>query len=155
MLITAVDVLVVLLLQHRGFRYLEAMVAGLVFLIGGCFAYELLAAQPAVGAMLGGLIPSPQIITNPSALYIAIGILGATVIPHNLYLHSSIVRKRAPTSATTRASARRSHSPRLTSTVSLLFAFFINAAICDHSGGGFLRSTEHANIADIHDATNC
>jgi manganese transport protein len=149
-LITAVDVLVVLLLQHRGFRYLEAMVAGLVFLIGGCFAYELLAAQPAVGAMLGGLIPSPQIITNPSALYIAIGILGATVMPHNLYLHSSIVQ--------TRAYERNDEGKRsaitfatIDSTVSLLFAFFINAAILITAAAAFY-GTEHANIADIHDA---
>ena len=149
-LLTAVDVLVVLLLQHRGFRYLEAMVAGLVFLIGGCFAYELIAAQPAVGAMLGGLVPSPQIITNPSALYIAIGILGATVMPHNLYLHSSIVQ--------TRAYERNDEGKRaaitfatIDSTASLLFAFFINAAILITAAAAFY-GTEHANVADIHDA---
>jgi manganese transport protein len=73
--LTAADVLVVMLLQHRGFRYIESLVAGLVFIIGGCFVYELIAAQPAAAAILGGLLPSPQIVTNPGALYIAIGIL--------------------------------------------------------------------------------
>src|SRR5690349_3669200 len=93
-LLTAADVLVVLLLQNRGFRYIESLVAGLILLIGACFMYELVVSQPAIAAMLGGLVPSPQIVTNPGALYIAIGILGATVMPHNLYLHSSIVQTR-------------------------------------------------------------
>ncbi len=149
-LLTAADVLVVLLLQHRGFRYIEALVGGLVFLIGGCFAYELIAAQPAVNAILGGLVPSPQVVMNPTALYIAIGILGATVMPHNLYLHSSIVQ--------TRAYERNDEGKRsaitfatIDSTVSLLFAFFINAAILITAAAAFY-GTEHANVADIHDA---
>nr|HRC75825.1 Nramp family divalent metal transporter [Kouleothrix sp.] len=149
-LLTAADVLVVLLLQHRGFRYLESLVAGLIFLIGGCFAYELIAAQPAMGALLVGLIPSPQVVSNPGALYIAIGILGATVMPHNLYLHSSIVQ--------TRAFERDDAGKRqaitfatIDSTVALLFAFFINAAILITAAAAF-HGTEHANVADIHDA---
>ncbi len=149
-LLTAADVLVVLLLQHRGFRYLEVMVGGLVFLIGGCFVYELLAAQPALAALAAGLVPSPQIITNPSALYIAIGILGATVMPHNLYLHSSIVQ--------TRAYVRDEPGKRsaimfatIDSTVALLFAFFINAAILITAAAAFY-GTEHSNVADINDA---
>ena len=92
--ITAVDVLLILLLQHRGFRWLEAFVIVLVATIGMCFAFELLLAQPVVGAVLRGLIPTPEIVFNPGMLYIAIGILGATVMPHNLYLHSSIVQTR-------------------------------------------------------------
>ena len=149
-LLTAADVLVVLMLQHRGFRYLEVMVGGLVFLIGGCFVYELLAAQPGLAALAAGLVPSPQIITNPSALYIAIGILGATVMPHNLYLHSSIVQ--------TRAYVRDEPGKRsaikfatIDSTVALLFAFFINAAILITAAAAFY-GTEHSNVADIHDA---
>lgn len=149
-LLTAADVLVVLMLQHRGFRYLESLVAGLVLLIGGCFAYELVAAQPAFHAILGGLVPSPQIVTNPGALYIAIGILGATVMPHNLYLHSSIVQ--------TRAYERNEEGKRsaikfatIDSTVSLLFAFFINAAILITAAAAFY-GTQYAGVADIHDA---
>lgn len=149
-LITAADVLIVLLLQNRGFRYLESMVAGLIFVIGGCFLYELIVSQPAVTAILGGLIPAPQIVTNPKALYIAIGILGATVMPHNLYLHSSIVQ--------TRAFARDESGKRLAikfatidSTVALLIAFFINAAILILSAAAF-HGTQYASVADIGDA---
>ncbi|HEX9369489.1 MAG TPA: Nramp family divalent metal transporter [Roseiflexaceae bacterium] len=149
-LLTAADVLVVLLLQHRGFRYIESMVAGLILIIGGSFVYELIAAQPAFAAVLGGLVPSPQIVTNPGALYIAIGILGATVMPHNLYLHSSIVQ--------TRAFARTDEGKRsaikfatIDSTVALLFAFFINAAILIMAAAAF-HGTAYAGIADINDA---
>src|SRR5262249_8788588 len=94
-IITASDVIIVLFLQHKGFRYVEALVASLIAVIGVCFAYEVVVSHPAFRAMMGGLVPSPQILFNPSALYIAIGILGATVMPHNLYLHSSIVQTRA------------------------------------------------------------
>jgi len=143
-------VLIVLFLQHRGFRYIESMVAGLILIIGGSFVYELIAAQPAFAAVLGGLVPSPQIVTNPGALYIAIGILGATVMPHNLYLHSSIVQ--------TRAFARTDEGKRsaikfatIDSTVALLFAFFINAAILIMAAAAF-HGTAYAGIADINDA---
>jgi manganese transport protein len=149
-LLTAADVLVVLLLQHRGFRYLESMVAGLIFIIGGCFAYELLVAQPEVTAMLGGLIPSPQIVSNPAALYIAIGILGATVMPHNLYLHSSIVQTRA-FKRDDAGKATAIKFATIDSTVALLFAFFINAAILIMAAAAFY-GTEHAGVADISDA---
>jgi manganese transport protein len=149
-LLTAADVLVVLLLQHRGFRYIEVMVGGLVFLIGGCFVYELLAAQPALAALAGGLVPSPQIVTNPGALYIAIGILGATVMPHNLYLHSSIVQTRAfeRTEPGKRSAIKFA---TIDSTVALLFAFFINAAILVTAAAAF-HGTAHADVADINDA---
>lgn len=90
--LTALDVMLILALQHRGFRLVESFVAGLIFVIGACFAYELLVSAPVIGDLLRGLIPSTQIVVNPGMLYIAIGILGATVMPHNLYLHSSIVQ---------------------------------------------------------------
>ncbi len=93
-LITAADVLLILLLQHRGFRWLEAFVISLVAVIGGCFAIEMLLSQPEIGPLLRGLVPSTQVVTNPAMLYIAIGILGATVMPHNLYLHSAVVQVR-------------------------------------------------------------
>ncbi|MFM7808426.1 MAG: Nramp family divalent metal transporter, partial [Planctomycetota bacterium] len=93
-LITVLDVMVVLLLQSRGFRILECIVGGLVATIGACFAYELVVSRPAWGAVVGGLVPTPAVVTDPSMLYIAIGILGAKVMPNNLYLHSSVVQTR-------------------------------------------------------------
>ena len=149
-LITALDVFVVLFLQNKGFRYVEALVGGLIFIIGASFAYEIIVSQPAIGAMLGGLVPSPQIVTNPQALYLAIGILGATVMPHNLYLHSSIVQTRNfERNDAGKASAIRYAT--VDSTVSLLFAFFINAAILVLAAATFY-GTQHANVADIKDA---
>src|SRR3954470_21641288 len=89
-IITALDVMIVLLLQHRGFRYLEAVVITLIATIGTCFAVELMVAKPNPAAVFAGFAPSVEILRNPQMLYVAIGILGATVMPHNLYLHSSI-----------------------------------------------------------------
>ena len=93
--ITALDVLVILFFQYKGFRLIESIVASLIFVILACFTYEILASHPDLIPILSGLIPRQQIVFNPSMLYIAISILGATVIPHNLYLHSSIVQTRA------------------------------------------------------------
>jgi manganese transport protein len=149
-MITAADVIIVLFLQHKGFRYVEALVATLIFVIGGCFAYELLISQPSIAAIFGGLVPSPRIITNPSALYIAIGILGATVMPHNLYLHSSIVQTRA-FERTEEGKRKAIKFATIDSTASLLFAFLINAAILILSAATF-HGTPHENVADINDA---
>lgn len=149
-LITALDVFVVLLLQHRGFRAVEALVGGLIALIGLSFAYELVAAHPQIGPLLGGLVPTAQIITNPGALYLAIGILGATVMPHNLYLHSSIVQTRAY-QRTDAGKAEAIRFATVDSTVALLLAFFINAAILVLAAATF-HGTAHADVADIGDA---
>ncbi|MGB5106340.1 MAG: Nramp family divalent metal transporter [Candidatus Zixiibacteriota bacterium] len=149
-LITAADVLVVLFLQNKGFRYVESLVAGLIFLIGGCFSYELVVAQPAIREMLAGLIPSAEIITNPGMLYIAIGILGATVMPHNLYLHSSIVQTRAYTRDELGKKMAIKYAT-IDSTIALLFAFFINAAILILAAATF-HGTGHQDVADINDA---
>ena len=92
--LTAFDVMVVLYLQNKGFRVLEALVIALVAVVGGCFLFELVISQPPLRDVMKGFIPTASIITNPDKLYIAIGILGATVMPHNLYLHSSIVQTR-------------------------------------------------------------
>jgi manganese transport protein len=148
--ITALDVLLILLLQHKGFRYLEAFVIALVASIGVCFAIELVMARPDVAAIMGGLVPRTEIVTNPLMLYIAIGILGATVMPHNLYLHSSIVqtRKVLPDAASRREAIRFA---TLDSTVALLFAFFINAAILILAAATFHQSG-HQEVADIGDA---
>lgn len=148
--ITAMDVLIVLFLQHKGFRMLECIVAVLIVTIGACFAYNLIYAQPPLVAVMAGLIPHTQIVANPEMLYIAIGILGATVMPHNLYLHSSIVQTRA----FNRDDAGQAMAIRyatIDSTASLLSAFFINAAILILAAVAF-HGTEHENVADIGDA---
>lgn len=151
-LITAFDVMIILFLQHKGFRILECIVASLILIIGGCFAYEMLAAQPSVAGIMRGLIPSPQVVVNPGMLYIAIGILGATVMPHNLYLHSSIVQTRAfERNDTGKAMAVRFAT--IDSTAALLCAFFINAAILILSAAAF-HGTPHESVADIGDAYN-
>ena len=149
-LITGIDVLLILMLQSKGFRWLESFVAGLIFVIFACFLYEILVSQPEIMPILSNLLPKKEIIFNPSMLYIAIGILGATVMPHNLYLHSSLVQ--------TRAYPRTSEGKKMAikfatidSTVSLLFAFFINAAILIVSAATFHYSG-YKDVADIHDA---
>ncbi|MBI5025030.1 MAG: Nramp family divalent metal transporter [Candidatus Omnitrophica bacterium] len=151
-LITAFDVMIILFLQHKGFRILECIVASLILIIGGCFAYEMLASQPSVAGIMQGLIPGPQVVVNPGMLYIAIGILGATVMPHNLYLHSSIVQTRAfERNDTGKAMAVRFAT--IDSTAALLCAFFINAAILILSAAAF-HGTPHESVADIGDAYN-
>jgi manganese transport protein len=148
--LTAFDVLLILLLQNKGFRWLEAFVIALIASIGVCFAIELAMAQPALAEVARGLVPTTEIVSNPVMLYIAIGILGATVMPHNLYLHSSIVQTRrvAPDPASKREAIRFA---TLDSTVALLFAFFINAAILVLAAATF-HQTGHQSVADINDA---
>jgi manganese transport protein len=148
--LTAADVLLILLLQHKGFRYLEALVIALIATVGVCFAVELFLARPDFAAIAAGLIPRVQIVTNPAMLYIAIGILGATVMPHNLYLHSSIVQTRhvLPDDRSKREAIRFA---TLDSTLALLFAFFINAAILVLAAATF-HSSGHREVADIGDA---
>ena len=121
--ITALDVLIVLYLQNKGFRLLEALVVALVATVGACFLFEIIRAKPDVGGIARGFIPDPEILRNPAMLYVAIGILGATVMPHNLYLHSSIVQTRKyGDSDEDRASAIRFAT--LDSTVALSSALF-------------------------------
>jgi manganese transport protein len=126
--LTAADVMVVLLLQNKGFRSLEAFVLSLLLIIAACFAFEIALAQPPIKEILAGFIPNPQIVTDSSMLYVAIGILGATVMPHNLYLHSSIVQTRdfAQTLQGKREALRYA---TIDSTVALTLALLINAAI--------------------------
>lgn len=149
-LITVLDVLLILLLQHKGFRLLESIVASLIIVILVSFGYEIIASQPVVSEMLGGLLPTPKIVTNPSMLYIAIGILGATVMPHNLYLHSSIVQTRNFDKNDT-GKKEAIKFATIDSTVSLFLAFFINAAILILSAATF-HKTGYQHVADISDA---
>lgn len=148
--LTVLDVFVVLLLQKRGFRWIEAVVGGLIALIGAAFAYEIVVSSPVWLDVAGGLLPSPRVVTEPGALYVAVGILGATVMPHNLYLHSSIVQTRrvGPSEANTREAIRYA---TIDSSVALMLAFFVNAAILVLAAATF-HGTPNQNVADIHDA---
>ena len=148
--ITVADVLLILMLQAKGFRWIESIVAGLIFIILACFAYEIIISKPDIFPILKGLVPQKEVITNPSMLYIAIGILGATVMPHNLYLHSSIVQTRNYT-RTTEGKKEAIKFATIDSTFSLFLAFFINAAILIVAAATFHTTGNH-DIADIHDA---
>jgi manganese transport protein len=149
-LITALDVLIVLALQGRGFRLVEAFVVTLIASIGACFAYEIFIAQPLWREAARGVIPSTEILRNREMLYIAIGIVGATVMPHNLYLHSSIVQTRAfGTTVSERREALR--YAVLDSTVALGFALLVNAGILILGAAAFHTRGLH-NVAEISDA---
>jgi manganese transport protein len=148
--ITAIDVMLVLYLQNKGFRLLEALVIALVATVGACFLFEILLSKPDVGGVLRGFIPSAEVVTNPTMLYIAIGILGATVMPHNLYLHSSIVQTRQY-EQTSEGKREAFKFAFLDSTVALSFALFINAAILIVSAATFHRSGR-TEVAEIQDA---
>jgi manganese transport protein len=148
--LTALDVLIILLLHQRGFRWLEAVVITLVAVVGACFAVELFLSRPDAGEVARGLIPTTQILSNPLMLYIAIAILGATVMPHNLYLHSSIVQTRHfGEDVESRREAIRFST--FDSTIALLFAFFINGAILVLSAATF-HFAGYNGVADIADA---
>ena len=148
--LTTLDVLVVLFFQNKGFRLIESLVAGLIVLIFGCFLYEILASHPDWLALGAGLVPRPEVVTNPQMLYVAIGILGATVMPHNLYLHSSIVQTRAfdKDEAGKRSAVKFA---TIDSTLALFLAFFVNAAILVTAAAAF-HGKGHENVADIADA---
>ena len=148
--LTALDVLIVLFLQHRGFRYVEALVVALICLIAGSFAIELWLAKPDYAAVALGFIPQTEILRNPDMLYIAIGILGATVMPHNLYLHSSIVQTRKYLDSVA-GKAEAIRFATIDSSFALMTALFINGAILVMAAAVFHRSG-HATVADISDA---
>jgi len=148
--ITALDVLVVLFLQQYRFRILEGIVVTLIVGIAGGFAIELFLSRPSLVGVLRGFVPTPEILRNPDMLYIAVGVLGATVMPHNLYLHSSVVqtRKYADTDA---GKGEAIKYATIDSTVALMSALFINAAILIVSAATF-HGTQYEWVADITDA---
>ena len=148
--VTALDVLIVLYLQHKGFRLLESLVVALIVAIAGCFLFELLISRPDLSGVAAGFLPHASIISRRDELYIAISILGATVMPHNLYLHSSIVQTRAyeETGSGKRAAVRFAFWD---STFALSFALFINAAILVVSAATF-HTSGHTEVAEIQDA---
>ena len=149
-LITALDAFLLLLLMNKGFRFLEAFVIALLVVIATCFAIQIAAAAPPVAAMLNGFIPSPEIVTNHEMLYIAMGIIGATVMPHNLYLHSSIVQTRAYKRTD---EGRRDAIKWATtdSTIALMLALFVNASILIVAAVAF-HDSGHSDVAEIGQA---
>ncbi|MEY5009162.1 MAG: hypothetical protein RLZZ253_301 [Verrucomicrobiota bacterium] len=149
-LLTAANALLLLLLQRRGFRAIEALVLSLILLIGTCFAAELWFAKPSLTAVLAGMIPSTAIFHDREMLLVAAGILGATVMPHNLYLHSALVQTRAfERSPEGRAQAIRYGTAD--STLALMLALFINAGILVLSAAAF-HFNGHQDVAEIQQA---
>ncbi|MDO7907286.1 Nramp family divalent metal transporter [Paenibacillus sp. JX-17] len=148
-IITALDVLLVLLLQKKGFRSLEIIVIVLMGTIAACFAIDLFLAKPDMGGIMNGFVPHSEILSNPSMLYIAIGILGATVMPHNLYLHSSIVQTRR-FEQTSKGKREAIKYATWDSTIALTFALFINAAILIVAAAVFHK----AGMTDVGEITD-
>ena len=148
--LTALDVLIVLFLQHHGFRYVEALVVALIVMIAGSFAVELWLSRPDLAAVAVGFIPRAEILKNSEMLYIAIGILGATVMPHNLYLHSSIVQTRKYLD-THEGKAEAIRFATIDSSVALMSALFINAAILMMAAAVF-HGSGHESVAEIGEA---
>jgi manganese transport protein len=148
--ITGLDVLIVLAMQGRGFRWIEALVVALIATVAACFAYELFFAQPLWRDAISGLLPTARLLHDRQMLYLAIGILGATIMPHNLYLHSSIVQTRAfgRTFGEKRDAIRFAV---LDSTVALGFSLFINAAILILGAAAF-HHRGLTGVADISQA---
>ncbi|WP_185853598.1 Nramp family divalent metal transporter [Blattabacterium cuenoti] len=146
-LITAIDVLIILFFQYKGFRYIESVVAALIFTILVCFSFEIISSKPEIFSILKGIVPNPEIIKNSHSFYISIGILGATVMPHNLYLHSSIIQTR-DYPRTIEGKKMAIKYATIDSTLSLSLAFFINAAILIISAATFHKAG-HTEVADI------
>ncbi len=148
--LTALDVLLILLLQRRGLRWLEAFIIALLAVVALCFAIELLFARPDWRAAAAGLVPPAALLTRPDMLYVAVGILGATVMPHNLYLHSAMVKTREPSPG----EAGRAEAVRFAtwdSCVALGLAFFVNAAILILAAATF-HAAGRTGVADISQA---
>jgi manganese transport protein len=150
-LITALDVFVILALQRLGFRALEAFVIALLIVITICFGVQIALADPDWGAVLRGFIPTSEIVSNPNMLYLAMGIIGATVMPHNLYLHSAIVQTRAYGSEP----AQKREALRfatIDSTLALMFALVINASILILAAATFHKAgnTDMSDLSQAH-----
>jgi manganese transport protein len=148
--LTAFDVLLIMYFQKLNFRYLEGIIIALMTVIAGCFWFEIVVSRPDIGEIFRNLLPRTEIWTNPEMLYIGIGIIGATVMPHNLYLHSSIVQTRKYEDSD---SAKKEAIKFITidSTVALALAFFINAAILIVAAAVF-HTHGHTEVAEIEDA---
>jgi manganese transport protein len=148
--LTSLDVVLLLMLQRFGFRYLEALVITLVSSIGFCFVLEVLFSRPDLSSVVLGFVPQPEILQKQEILYVALGILGATVMPHNLYLHSAITQTRA-WQRTPEKKREAIKFGTLDSTIALSFALFVNAAILVVAAASF-HFSGHQGVAEIADA---
>ena len=150
-ILTALDVFVVLLLQKLGFRYLEAFIITLLGVIAVCFAVQIALADPVWGDVIRGFAPTTEILTNPDMLYLALGIIGATVMPHNLYLHSAIVQTRAYGEKTAEKREALKFAT-IDSTVALMLALLINASILILAAAAFYNTgkTDVAELPQAH-----
>jgi manganese transport protein len=148
--VTGLDVLLVLALQGRGFRYIEALVIGLIAIMMAIFVIEMVYTKPEWNLALKSLIPNPDILRNKEMLYLSLGILGATIMPHNLYLHSSIIQTRriGPERKDIKEAIKAAYTD---STIALTLAMFVNAAILLMAAAVFYRSGNH-KIGDIESA---
>lgn len=148
--VTGLDVLLLLFLQKKGFRWLEALVIALIALVVACFTLELIFSRPEIAPLMAGFVPVKELFTNQEMLFIAVGILGATVMPHNLYLHSAVVQTRAH-ELHKKGKKEAIKFATIDSTVALTLAFFVNAAILILAAATFF-SSGHNDIADIGQA---
>ena len=151
-LITALDVFLILWLQNKGFRWIEALIITLIGVIAVCFAIQIALADPNWGEVIRGFAPTTDVITNPNMLYLALGIIGATVMPHNLYLHSGIVQTRAYGNTLPEKREALKYAT-LDSTVALMFALTINASILILAAATFHKAgqTEVSELAKAHE----
>jgi manganese transport protein len=149
-IITALDVFLILYLQRLGFRWIEAFIICLLGVIAVCFAVQIAMADPEWGQVIKGFAPTTEIITNPQMLYLALGIIGATVMPHNLYLHSGVVQTRAY-GQSDKAKREALTFATIDSTVALMFALLVNASILILAAATF-NKTGHASVAELGDA---
>ncbi|MGG5811651.1 Nramp family divalent metal transporter [Falsiroseomonas sp. CW058] len=149
-ILTAFDAFLILWLQNKGVRWLEALIFGFIVLIFGCFAVQIALSDPEWGAVLRGYVPAVSIVTNETQLYIAMGILGATVMPHNLYLHTAVVQSRAwqPDDTGKREAIKFA---TLDSTIALTLALFINSAILITAAATF-HTSGNTEVAEIGEA---
>jgi len=147
--ITVLDTLLILALQKRGFRYVEALVIALIGTISACLAVELMFCKPDLGGVLAGFVPTTRLVADPAMLYIALGIFGATVMPHNLYLHSSIAQTRS-FDLTPKGRRDAIRFSTIDCFAALALALFVNAAILILAAAAFHRG--HPEVAQIEDA---
>ena len=148
--VTTLDALLLIALQRFGFRTIEAIIIAILALIAFCFGIEIFLAHPDWSAIMPNLVPSAEIVSHPDMLYVALGILGATIMPHNLYLHSSIVQTR-PLGTSLKERRESLRFATLDSTLALSFAFVINAAILVLAAASF-HASGHTDIAELSDA---
>lgn len=148
--ITALDVFLILYLQNLGFRWIEAFVVSTLLVIAACFGVQVALADPDWRQVILGFAPTVEIVRNPEMLYLAMGILGATVMPHNLYLHSSIVQTRA-VADTVPAKREAIKFATIDSTIALMMALIVNASILILAAATFHKAG-HTGVADLEEA---